>query len=69
MGKRQSSTLRFDLRHPRLSSIEGQYKTFERSVPHIWSCYGLCGLSTGCTRFHRSKPLHDGGPVFEDDGH
>ena len=23
------------MRHPRLSSIEGQYKTFERSVPHI----------------------------------
>src|SRR5215218_3122201 len=34
-GSHESSTLRLDSRPPRLSSIEGQYKTFERSVAHI----------------------------------
>jgi hypothetical protein len=34
-GSYESSTLSLDPRPPRLSSIETQYKTFERSVAHI----------------------------------
>jgi hypothetical protein len=35
MGKPRVLYTDLDSRLPRLSSIEGQYKTFERSVPHI----------------------------------
>jgi hypothetical protein len=34
-GSHESSTLSLDPRPPRLSSIDRQYKTFERLVPHI----------------------------------
>ena len=34
-GSHESSTLSLDSRPPRLSSIDSQYKSFERSVPHI----------------------------------
>jgi hypothetical protein len=51
-GSNESSTLSLDSRSPRLSSIETQYKTFERSVPHISIQLWPAGtLSTGSTRF------------------
>jgi hypothetical protein len=45
LGKPRVLYTDLDSRSPRLSSIETQYKTFERSVPHIsfqlWACGGL----------------------------
>jgi hypothetical protein len=50
-GSHESSTLILDSRSPRLSSIETQYKTFERSVPHIsLQLWPAGALSTGSTR-------------------